>query len=112
MSRFAKPSVANRQGQKPGVAGTDPAFEKAYPALHEYLTLAKWDDGKPRETATLLFFCEDGWWKIMVKDRANARLAFFSGCTWAETLELVDKALECDNVEWRADKQWGGKKKG
>lgn len=111
MARFAK-RVDVRQLQSPdGRAAGDRVFEQKYPALAEYLCLARHDDGKGRKTATLNIFCEDGLWKCFVNDRDNGRSAAFSDQSLYGLLDVVEASLKDDTASWRALPEWSKKKK-
>jgi hypothetical protein len=72
-----------------------------HPALSEYLTLDRWEDGTERETATLLLFAEDGLWKACLHDRAEGRTAWVSSGTVTGLLERLEEGCASDDLEWR-----------
>lgn len=94
-------------GQGGGMVAS--AFGEGYPALWEYLTLAAWDDGKPRQTATLTVFCEEGVVKLCLNDRDQDRSGWVSAATVETALERLDADLREDEVDWRRPKGRGGK---
>jgi hypothetical protein len=94
--------VDKSNGQALDVAASDELLSRDYPAVAEYLTAAKWPDGKVRQVSTLLLLAEDGRFKLMVNDRANGRSAWFSGETVLGCLEAAERALSEDRVDWRA----------
>lgn len=77
-------------------------FGDAYPSLWEWLADARWDDGSPRTTATLLLFVEEGRWKLCLHDRDASRTAFLSGETPEAALRSLEAALASEGLEWRA----------
>lgn len=97
-----------------GSSGATPAedveFGKLYPTLAEYLTAVRWDDGKPREVATMLLVTELGMWKACLNDRANNRSAWFTGVSVSDLLETIDNALEAESAGWRVNKPYGSRK--
>jgi len=99
MSRLKRPD-ASVNGQGP-FALSDPEFVREYPVLFEYLTGNRWEDGKPRETATLLFFAEDGIWKACLNDRALGRTGWASEASFVALLHRIETELAADSVDWR-----------
>jgi len=84
-----------------GAVGTDPAFERDYPAIWEYLTLTRWDDGRARETSTILFLVEEGTWKACLNDRAGERSLWTSGTSPEGCLRALNDHLVEGDGEWR-----------
>lgn len=84
-----------------------------YPQLYEYLTESKWDDGKPRERATLLVIAEGCRFKLWLNDKALGRSCWVSGATLEDALLSLDTGLAGDSLEWRRASQghWKGKGK-
>jgi len=79
----------------------DDAFAGRYPALWEFLTLERWDDGKPRKSGTVLLFIEAGLWKSCLNDRDGGRVAFAAAATQEALLQAVEGQLQGGRVEWR-----------
>jgi len=82
-------------------AAQDPGWASSYPMLFEMLVTTRWDDGKPREVATLLLVAEGGVWKGMLNDRANRRTAWLSGATVDELLDAFETGLATASLGWR-----------
>jgi hypothetical protein len=97
--------VANVRGGLPAAA--DPAWAKGIPLVLEYLTQTAWEDGKPREVATITIVAEGGSWRVCLNDRAMSRSCWISGETVHKALEALEKALQEDKAGWRATKPWG-----
>lgn len=94
-----------------GVLGpSDPAddvdseFSQAYPACWEYLTVRVFR-GSPRQTSTILFFREDGQWKVCLSDRDTDRVLFRSGDSVSDCFEALEKALASPRADWRASRR-------
>lgn len=85
----------------------DEKFQAEYPALWEFLTLAKGDDGKPRKTATLTIFVADGCFKTSLNDRQEACSCFGSGDSFDEALSVLEASIVDGLAEWREWKQDG-----
>lgn len=81
------------------------------PSLYSYLTDSKWEDGSPRELATLMIFAQDGRWKVCLSDKATGRVCFLSGTTIEEALLSLDEGLGTDEVDWRTAGSGQGRKK-
>lgn len=92
----------------------DAELSRDYPAIHDYLTAIRDDDGTPRRTSTLTVFCEAGGWKTFLNERQiNASLCA-SGSTLSEALSGLEVMLEAENTPWRWNevRPSGGGKKG
>lgn len=79
------------------------------PAIWEYLTQARWEDGKPRELSKVTAQVEDGVVKVALVDTALERSLWRSGETLEDALRALEKALAEDKADWR--RWWKGKKK-
>jgi len=89
------------------------AFQTRFPALVEYLTVDKWDDGKPRETATISLFIDAGALKACFNDRALSRNAFVTGDSVEGILDALEAGLVNETLDWRMKKPFqakGGKR--
>jgi hypothetical protein len=94
--------VDKNNAEQHGPAAFDETWEIALPALHEYLTSTTWPDEQPRQVATLLLLAEQGRFKVMINDRANSRVAWFSGETVEAALQAANHALLDGGADWRA----------
>lgn len=79
---------------------SDPAFERDFPAIWEFMTLTV-DEGARRETSTLLLFVQDGRMTICLNDRQRGRSVFQSAPTLREAMVCLDEALTSGSAEWR-----------
>lgn len=93
-----------------GPPASDSEFAALYPALWEYLTLAVWDDGGPREPATLLLFVGEGRWKACLNDKANDRTGWRSAESFAGLLEGLEAGLAGGGMDWRRPKPGAGRR--
>lgn len=84
-----------------GYAAVDPVFLQGLPTLYEYLAGSQWEDGKSRETSTLLIFCEDGLWKCCLNDRATQRTAWHSAASFQALLSELEAGLCTQQLGWR-----------
>jgi len=82
----------------------DSEFAAAYPAVWEYVTVRLWR-GQVRQTSTLLFFREDGQWKVCCSDRDTDRVLFRSGDSIHEALDALEKALASPRADWRQSRR-------
>jgi hypothetical protein len=71
------------------------------PALWEFLTCDKFDDGTIRERSTLTFFCDGPAAKLCLTDRAADRIAFAAADTLDAALILLNEQIECGTLLWR-----------
>lgn len=89
----------------------DERTAKEMPALLEFCTCVRWDDGAARETGTLFIFWEEGFWKCCVNDRDSDSIAFISKERLADLLKAVDAGLQKDSLDWRRSRgKKGGRK--
>ncbi len=79
------------------------AVVSCLPALMEFLTLGKWDDGAKRLLGTISVFWKDGSFKSWVNDKDGSRSACVSAPSFDELLLLVERKLTEESLEWRAD---------
>jgi hypothetical protein len=87
----------------------DEGFEGQYPALLTFMEQSSWEDGSERETGTMFIFAQGGRWKMMLKDRAYGRIAFYAAETFEELLKVVESSLDEDRVDWKADRKPAGR---
>jgi hypothetical protein len=83
----------------------DGEFEEKYPTLAAYLLTDRFEDGSPRQTATLMFFSDSGSLKACINDRHNTRSAFVTAVTWHELLNEMEAGLCGDTLDWRVKSQ-------
>jgi hypothetical protein len=102
----------NQRPSKPAADDSSELFEdddlKARcPALVDYLTSTKWGDGRPRQTATLHVFVDQGQLKCFLNDRAVGRSACVSASTLVGLLGVLEAGLRGDCLDWRWDTRKG-----
>jgi hypothetical protein len=85
-------------------APSEDTWAAHFPGLWEMLTLPAMPDGRAREGSTLLLFYGDSMVKICLNDRDNALTAWASGVSVQEALEAMERGLQADTLEWRAQK--------
>lgn len=109
MAKFLKkPASQQRVDHGDCVAAQMSSIDCEIPALVEFLSLGRWEDGKPRKTGTLLIFAEDGLWKACVADRDGNQVAFVSSDSFKGILDEVNDKILQGELEWR--KRYAGKK--
>lgn len=102
MSKFLKNvNAAPKVDKDSPTAATDKDFAKTHPALVEFMTLRRNDDGTPRQTSSLLIFCEDGVWKACLSERERELTLWAAGDTLAELLEAMEATLQSPAPQWR-----------
>ncbi len=111
MGRYVNAKPAKAGPGQPVAVLADPAFERALPALWEYLTLRTYDDGSPRQAATLLVFVEDGTWKVCLSDREAQRSAWAAAETFQSALSALEASVASGAVQWRTARPQQGKGK-
>lgn len=78
------------------------------PALWEFLTMDKWDDGGTRVTGTLLLFADDGKLKAALRDRDGGWVTFASASDLETLLLTLDEGIQREALEWRKERPMGG----
>lgn len=73
------------------------------PMFAEWMTLAAFDDGKPRVGPTLTIWCAGGEWKCNLRDRAEGLCLWLSEDTFAKLLKLVEEMCQSAGAPWRVD---------
>jgi hypothetical protein len=95
----------------PGREGVD-LWAASYPGVWEMLSAPLDANGKPRQGATLMFFVQDGMVKACLNDRDEQHTAWSAALSVGELLEVLEKGLQADSLEWRRNKgQIRGKQK-
>jgi hypothetical protein len=83
------------------------AFGELFPAIWEFLTLTVWpDDGKERETGSLLVFGQDGLMKARLVDPNTDEVAFWAADGVEELLLRVEEDLVAGRGDWRKQRPY------
>ena len=109
MGKYARRTPDPEKNGSPAPETCWGEWVERYPALVEYMTLDKWEDGKPRATASLLLFMDQGRVKARFSDRALSRTLWLSAESLRVLLECLEADLEEGTGDWRQEKQWHGK---
>lgn len=104
MSKFLKKAKTEAKKDDGMYAAKDAGLAKDHPAIVEYMTLRKHDDGTARIPSSLLFFCEDGQWKACLCDRDEEKTLWASAETLQELLEALEAILQGPSPQWRTKK--------
>lgn len=107
LATYVQPPMGDSGDGKRRLIWPDPAFLAAFPAIAEFMTLDKWDDGKPRAPSTLTLFASDGRLKASFNDKALDRVGFLTADTLEELLVELNASLEANTLDWR--RHSGGK---
>jgi len=78
------------------------ALGDAHPAIVEFITAGRWDDGSERTTGTLLICWGDGKFKAWLNDRDGAKSTWVSADTLEALLGGLEARLQAGSLEWRA----------
>lgn len=105
VGKYLKKPSAPKGSNVPVAQAPDAKFEKAFPALFEFLALTAWEDGSQRVPGTFLAFREDGRWKACLNDREGHRSAFLAASTFDELLTLAEAGLVDGDHEFRAKRE-------
>lgn len=83
----------------------DADFIALFPSLWTFVTADKWpEDGKPRLTASITFFVEDGGLKAWLNDRAQGRGCCVTGASCGQLLDRLEAGLVEGTLDWRRNK--------
>jgi hypothetical protein len=88
--KFIKQSLAKASTDEIPMACGDHVFAKKCPALFEFVTCTKHEDGTDRKTSTITICYFDGAFKAFLNDRDSS----MSTCVTASTLATLWDALE------------------
>jgi len=86
----------------------DEAFKKKYPALCEYMSDDKWEDGSPRKVSSVSLKFQDGLVLATLNDQDGNRGLYRAAPSVHEALTALDKAAIDPGADWRA---WNGNTK-
>lgn len=99
-----------------GVTAAPPDDELAgdCPCVHALLTCPVGPEGRPRRTASLLVFFEDGVWKGVLHDREMGRQLWVTSRWYVDLVVALEERLTADPIDWRRARQWAreGARKG
>lgn len=108
METMMRKPPKNPNGPAAAAGSPDDMIER-WPVLAEYLTATAYD-GEPagsRQTSTMLVFCQDGTWRVVLRDRQEARCLWVSSLGWSELLDVLENCLNDENAVWREDRASG-----
>lgn len=95
-----KPNAAEVLG-KVSKPFADDCFKMDYPTLSDYLTQDRWEDGKPRITATLSLSVSGGVFVCFINDRDANRSACVEALEFIELLINLERGLKEDLLTWK-----------
>jgi len=104
---FIKRSLAKATRVGVGVACADVALAKTHPALFEFLTCSKHDDGSERKVSTITIFFDAGQFKAFLNDRDSGQSLCVVGPTLASLWIALEASLTSDDPHWRPIPQAG-----
>jgi len=105
MAKYLGRKPTNSASLPTDVDGEITGLLRPFPAIAEYMSAAKDSDGKARETATLLVFCEEGRWKARFLDRQSGECLWQAATTFQALLEGLEEHLESGTGEWQPVQQ-------
>jgi hypothetical protein len=82
-------------------AAEDAYFGEKWPLLYRHLVDLRWDDGTNRTTSTIVLFCEEGFVKVCLNDRAEAAVCFMAALTMEDALNMLEEGLASNGLDWR-----------
>lgn len=91
-------TVKNAAGE---VAATDAQMERDFPGITELMTATPLVGKVRRATSTLTVVCEDGQWKVGLRDRDNQVSLWRSGLSLVAALRCLEEGLQAGTVDWR-----------
>jgi len=79
----------------------DVEFQAVYPALFEFISLTRWDDGTVRAPGSITVFSEDGRLKACINDKDGLRVAFVAADSVRCLALAIDGGLLDGSLDWR-----------
>lgn len=107
-----KPSCGSGNSCGSPVLASPGDWGRKYPLVCEFLSTSVWEDGSSREPGSLTLFVQDGRWKACLNCKDTNRVAFVSSETPTDLLSMIEKGLDGDRLDWRAQKGTQGARKG
>lgn len=101
MARFRTRSSGDEGTPTSPVQVLDPGFKSEFPEIHDYMTVEEYEDGSPRQTASLIIFYDAGALKACFNDRDTSRVVFATGGSFSGLLASLEAMLASGEVEWR-----------
>lgn len=89
---------------------SDAEFEANYPYLAAFLFTPEERKGTEADRASLTLFAEGCDLKIVLNDKARSRSLWATGRTVTACFQGLEDRLGLDEVSWRPNKAWKGKK--
>jgi len=93
------------------VPPTNSVFE-SNPAVFEFLTAERWDDGTQRKCGTITLFWQEGRWKCWVNDKDSNRSACVTATSVEDLLTTVESGLMSGSLDWRQARPSGTRRGG
>jgi hypothetical protein len=95
------PSGFSRVAASNGIAASYGDWEKRLPNLCGFLCDLSWADGTTKRTGKVTLWTDDGLWKGCLSLPDPAVVAFLSAQDPSGLLQLMERQLRDDNVDWR-----------
>jgi len=86
---------------QPGRKVVDEKFEKAYPAVFEFLTSTNYSDGEVRQPSVVTVFAEDGAFKLCLSERDRGLTLWATAATFQDAFKSLEQRLTSDRPDWR-----------
>ncbi len=86
-------------------------FAEGHPDLFDFLTLAKWPDGKPRQLGTILVCVEGGLVKGWINDKECGVSCWLSCGSLSGLFKRMDAICGGAEADWRVPRPAGGKRR-
>lgn len=88
----------------------DLSFSSTRPALSEFLGDPTFDDRTPRQTGTLLLFCDGSLLKACLTDREQNLVAFLTSQSFDGLMDALEEGLQTQALDWRVKAPYRPKK--
>jgi len=109
--KFIKQSLAKANDNNVPVACGDATFAKKCPAVFEFVTCSRHEDGSSRITSTITITYHEGMFKAFLNDRDSQKSTCASAATLATLWEALESRITSEDPGWRALPQHGGPKR-
>lgn len=105
---FLKKPVAMDDAQAADILSSAGEWSSCFPALVEFLLVARWSDGTARIPGSLTLFTDQGQWKVCLSDKDSGRIAFVTSGSPQGALSAAEAGLVASSLDWRSSSRQGG----
>jgi len=98
---FIQRSLAKAKNVGPTAACADVQLAKQFPALFEFMTCVKHEDGSSRKVSTVTLYFDQGQFKAFLNDKDSLKSLCVVGPTLASIWIALEASITSDDPQWR-----------